>query len=73
MVRDINLFGLRRYLREYGNFKTCAVIFIGDGLGNSSKGIVDRMIFSKYLRIFEDYRVDLLKQFTDTNQLIHGF
>ena len=61
MIRDGNVFDLRRYIRDCGNFKTCAVIFVGNGLGNCSKGFGNCTTFIMYLIIFEEYIVDLLK------------
>ena len=55
------MFGLRRYIRECGKFKTCTVIFMDDELGNCSKGFGDLIVFGMYLGTFDDYRVDLLK------------
>ena len=72
MVRDGNVFCLRIYLRYCGKFKACAVIFMDDGLGKFSKVFEDRTVFSMYLGRFEDYRVDLLKPFTNINQSTHG-
>ena len=71
VLRDGNMFGLSRYLRDCGKFKTCAVIFMENGLVNCSKGFGYCMIFIMYLGIFEDHRVDLLNQFTNTNQFTH--
>ena len=72
VVRNGNVFGSRIYLRDCGKFKTCIVIFMEYGSGNCSKQFVNRTVFSMYLGIFDDYRVDFLKQFTDTNQFMHG-
>ena len=71
VVRDVNVFGLNIYLRDCGKFKTRAVIFMGNDLRNCSKVFGDRTVFSIYLGIFEDYRVELLKQFTNINQFMH--
>ena len=43
-----------------------------NGLGNYSKGFGDCMVLGMYLGGFEDYIVDLLNQFTNTNQFVHG-
>ena len=67
VVRYGNVFGLRIYISDCVKFKTCDVILMDDGLGNCSKVFVDCMVFSMYLGIFEDYGVDLPKQFTNTN------
>ena len=73
LVRDGNVFGLRLFIRDCDRFKTCAVIFMDDRLGNFSKGFGYCVVFSMYLGIFDDYIVELLKQFTNTSQFIHGF
>ena len=61
------MFGLGRYLRDCGKFKICNFIFMDYALGNCSKGFGDNTVFGMYLGIFEAYRVDLLKKFTDNN------
>ena len=57
-----------RYLRYSGKFETWAFIFMNDGLGNCSKGYGDCKVLSMYVRRFEEYIVDLFKQFKNTNQ-----
>ena len=42
------------------------------GLENCSKGFEDCMVFRMYLGRFENNIVELLKQFTNTNQFTHG-
>ena len=71
VVIGVNVLGLRRYLRYCVKFKTSAVIFVDDALGDCFKSSVDLTIFSMHLRSFDDYVVDLLKQFTDTNRVTH--
>ena len=72
VVRDVNVFGLMICLRDCSKFKTYTAIFMDGGLGNFTKGFVDRTVFSMYLRLFVDYRVDLLNQFLNTNQFVCG-
>ena len=74
MVGGGNVFGLRRYVRNCGKFKTYAVILMDNGLGGGGyKGFRDRTVLIMCLVRFDDYRVDLLKQFVNTNQFTHGF
>ena len=49
-----------------------ALIFMDNGLGNCPKGFRDRTLFCTYLGKFNDYRVNIPDQFTDTNQFMHG-
>ena len=61
------MFCSRIYLRDYVKFDTCTVIFMDNGLGGVYKGFGYRTVFGMYLVIFDDYRVGLLKQLTNTN------
>ena len=70
VARNGNAFGSRRYVRECGNFKTWSIIFVENGLVNCSKSFGDCTVFGIYLRIFVEYIVDLLNQFTNTNQFM---
>ena len=72
VARNGNVFGSRRYHRDCRKFTRCAVIFMEYGLWNYSKGFGDRKVFSMNLRIFEDYRVELLNQFIKNNHTKHG-
>ena len=73
VVMYVNVFGSRRYIRDCGKLNTCNVILMDNLLGEVSIGFLYRTVFSRHLGIFEEYGVDLLKQFMNTNQFMHGY
>ena len=70
VVSNGNLFGLKIYLRYCDKFNRCNIILMDYGLGYCSKVFRYCTVYVMYLRIFDYFRVYLLKQFMNTNSFV---